>query len=261
MATLRRTRQTTIEAIAEGYSTRVIPMTQLWTPSAESGPFRVPGLKHRTALVVVGEAPGKHEDEQGEPFVGASGKLLRNFYIGHYGLQNHADVYLTNAVKCRPPDNRTPKPNEVEAHLPLLRDDVEQASKQHSRVVVLAVGAVATRALGFSALKEAFKMQGSVRNSIGVQRTGRKGKVLFAPLPVPEYTFFCTYHPAAILRNRGLGPALDTHIDCLLRYLTKACRPRQEARAYGSGRGKLKGGSKEQWLVAPRPPKEGRKDA
>ena len=74
-------------------------------------------------LVFIGEAPGKHEDKQGLPFVGAAGKFL-NEMLGSIGLKR-ADVYITNIVKYRPPDNRDPYPDEKTEFLPFLRKQLE----------------------------------------------------------------------------------------------------------------------------------------
>ena len=74
-------------------------------------------------LVFIGEAPGKHEDIQGLPFVGAAGKFL-NEMLASIGLKR-ADVYITNIVKYRPPDNRDPYPDEKTEFLPFLRKQLE----------------------------------------------------------------------------------------------------------------------------------------
>ena len=71
-----------------------------------------------TNIVFVGEAPGKKEDEQGRPFVGAAGKFL-NEMLGNIGIKRD-DVYITNIVKYRPPDNRDPRPEEKQAFWPFL---------------------------------------------------------------------------------------------------------------------------------------------
>ena len=82
-------------------------------------------------VVFVGEAPGAREDEQGLPFVGASGKLLERL-LGEIGLHRE-DVYIANVVKCRPPKNRDPRPDEIEACKGYLR---EQLSLINPKVVV-----------------------------------------------------------------------------------------------------------------------------
>ena len=69
-------------------------------------------------ILIVGEAPGFNEDAQGKPFVGQAGKLLDTLLAG-IGLRRE-DVYITNVLKCRPPQNRDPMPNEVEACAPYL---------------------------------------------------------------------------------------------------------------------------------------------
>jgi uracil-DNA glycosylase family 4 len=74
-------------------------------------------------VVLIGEAPGKNEDLQGKPFVGASGKFL-NEMLEMIGLQRE-DIYITNIVKYRPPDNRDPKPEEKKLFLPYLQSQLE----------------------------------------------------------------------------------------------------------------------------------------
>jgi uracil-DNA glycosylase family 4 len=77
----------------------------------------------RARLMLVGEGPGKNEDLQGEPFVGAAGKFLDEL-LGSIGL-TRAQVYIANVVKCRPPDNRDPAPYEIEACTPFLARQIE----------------------------------------------------------------------------------------------------------------------------------------
>src|SRR5476651_891270 len=74
-------------------------------------------------IVFIGEAPGKNEDEQGKPFVGAAGKFL-NEMLEMIGLKRE-DVYITNIVKYRPPNNRDPFPEEKEVFLPYLESQLE----------------------------------------------------------------------------------------------------------------------------------------
>src|SRR5436305_13500856 len=84
--------------------------------------------------MIVGEAPGFNEDRQGEPFVGAAGKLLDTL-LARIGL-SRADAYITNVLKCRPPMNRDPMPNEPEACSPYLKQQPELAQPK----VVLILG-------------------------------------------------------------------------------------------------------------------------
>lgn len=93
-------------------------------------------------LVVVGEAPGAEEDEQGLPFVGASGQLLTRM-LAAIGLSREHDVYILNLLKCRPPGNRPPLPAEVAACAPWLREQLALLGPPP----ILALGAHAARAL------------------------------------------------------------------------------------------------------------------
>jgi uracil-DNA glycosylase family 4 len=74
-------------------------------------------------IVFIGEAPGKNEDEQGLPFVGAAGRFL-NEMLASIGLER-SDIYITNIVKYRPPNNRDPAPEEKAAFLPFLKEQIE----------------------------------------------------------------------------------------------------------------------------------------
>ncbi len=130
-------------------------------------------------LMFIGEGPGYHEDKQGEPFVGAAGQLL-NRMLAEIELRRE-DVYIGNVIKCRPPGNRDPLPDEVEACTPWL---VEQISLIQPAIVVT-LGNFATR----------FVLGKPV--SIGRVRGER--------FPWRGRTVIPTYHPAAILRGGGEG--------------------------------------------------------
>ncbi|MBI3331202.1 MAG: glycosyltransferase, partial [Candidatus Omnitrophica bacterium] len=126
-------------------------------------------------LVFVGEAPGRDEDLQGVPFVGAAGQLLTKM-IEAMGLRREA-VYICNVLKDRPPANRTPLPEEIEACLPFLREQLDIIQP----AVICALGAVAAKAL-LGPHVAITKVRGEVRAYQGI------------PL-VP------TFHPAYLLRN------------------------------------------------------------
>ena len=124
----------------------------------------------------VGEGPGAEEDERGEPFVGQAGKLLDNM-LAAIKLKRGKNVYIANIVKCRPPGNRTPAPDEVRACEPYLE---RQIALIRPRLIV-ALGKVAAQ------------------NLLGVEATlaslrGRVHRYRDTPLIV-------TYHPAYLLRN------------------------------------------------------------
>jgi uracil-DNA glycosylase family 4 len=93
-------------------------------------------------LMFVGEGPGFHEDKQGEPFVGQAGKLLTEL-LGGIGM-TRADVYIANVVKCRPPDNRDPAADEIEACGPHLMQQIEIIRPR----VICTLGRFATKLLG-----------------------------------------------------------------------------------------------------------------
>jgi len=136
----------------------------------------VPGEGPENArLVVVGEGPGANEDAQGRPFVGRAGELL-NDILAAIDCPRET-VYIANVVKCRPPDNRKPQGDEMEACMPYLHRQLALIRPK----VVLAMGATAAEAL----------LQ--TRGSLG-QLRNRVHSYRGTPLVV-------TYHPAALLRN------------------------------------------------------------
>ena len=178
--------------LADGYSDVFVPTGVL----SKNG--------HSTALLILGEAPGREEDLQRCPFVGQSGQLLRREYVDKHKLADYADIYLTNVVRCRPPDNRTPKPKEINAHWPYTIADIGALSKAYKRVIVLAVGATAAKTVTYCSLTDSLKLQGA-EVQVGAN--------------VAHVHFFATWHPAFILRDRSATASLDTHLDCLVRFL------------------------------------------
>ena len=136
------------------------------------------GVGHPDAdLMFIGEAPGFHEDKQGEPFVGAAGQLL-NRMLGEIGLARE-DVYICNVIKSRPPGNRDPEADEIEACTPWL---VEQISLIQPRLIVT-LGNFATK----------FVLQ----TRQGITRTRGQVYSWHGRAVIP------TFHPAAILHGGG----------------------------------------------------------
>jgi len=126
-------------------------------------------------LMFVGEGPGHDEDVQGVPFVGRAGQLLTQI-IQAMGFRRE-EVYIANVVKCRPPDNRTPQPDETASCSPFLRAQIEIIAPE----VIVALGSPATQALlgtseGITRVRGTFRNHGSI--------------------PVMP-----TFHPAYLLRN------------------------------------------------------------
>jgi DNA polymerase len=130
-------------------------------------------------LMFVGEAPGRDEDLQGEPFVGRSGRLLDRLLAEEVGIDRSA-VYIANVVKCRPPDNRDPRPDEIAACRPYLTDQIDLIAPK----VVVTLGNFATRLL-----LDTDKGITTVRGA-----SYPMGDVLVVP----------TFHPAAALRGGGV---------------------------------------------------------
>ncbi|AKU11923.1 DNA polymerase-related protein, bacteriophage-type [Azoarcus sp. CIB] len=139
----------------------------------------VPGVGDRRAeWMFVGEGPGSEEDQRGEPFVGAAGKLL-DAMLAAIGLKRGENVYIANAVKCRPPHNRTPQADEIATCHPYLARQIELVRPR----VLVALGRPAALALLDAEI------------SIGASR----GRVLHrGDTPV-----VVTYHPAYLLRNQA----------------------------------------------------------
>lgn len=135
----------------------------------------------KAALLIVGEAPGRLEDETGRPFIGPSGKLLTEL-LESAGLTRE-DVFITSVVKSRPPGNRDPRPEEVSACAPWLDRQLELLPAR----TILTVGNFATRSL-LGTKEGVTKLRGSVH-------------------PSPRgHQVVPTFHPAAILRTRSLRP-------------------------------------------------------
>jgi len=130
--------------------------------------------------LLIGEAPGEQEDRQGVPFVGRSGQLLENM-LGAIGVQRaRGDVFVTNIVKCRPPNNRNPEPEEAAACRPFLERQVALLAPQRA----LAVGRVAAQ------------------NVLGTDATigSLRGRVHRLALGGKDIPMVVSYHPAYLLR-------------------------------------------------------------
>lgn len=126
--------------------------------------------------MIVGEGPGAEEDERGEPFVGQAGRLL-DAMLDSVGLSRQNTVYIANAVKCRPPGNRTPQPDEMAACRPFLERQIALVAPR----LLIAMGRPAAQTL----------LGGEPRISAS------RGKVFrYESVPV-----VVTYHPAYLLRN------------------------------------------------------------
>lgn len=163
-------RLSTLEEVANFVATTVL------TPLDETRTNPVFGVGSPTAdLLVIGEAPGADEDKQGEPFVGRAGQLLTKI-LQAIGFERN-DVYIANILKSRPPNNRDPLREEIEAHIPILYKQIALIQPK----LILCVGKTAGTSL------------------LGLNTSLAKMRRVFHDyhgLPV-----LVTYHPAALLRN------------------------------------------------------------
>jgi DNA polymerase len=141
----------------------------------------------------IGEAPGADEDEQGRPFVGRAGQLLRKL-IQHIRLEE-GEYFIGNVLKCRPPGNRDPEPLEIEACKPWLHAQIAVIKP----LVIMPLGR-----FSMSLLLDPKMQIGKVRGTV-IEREGQ--------------VFMPTYHPAAILRNPRYRKVIVADFEKLARLL------------------------------------------
>lgn len=151
---------------------------------------------------MIGEGPGWHEDQQGKPFIGAAGKFLTEL-LGMAGLTRD-DVFITNVVKCRPPGNRDPMPDEIAACSLYL--DRQIAAIDPAVIVTLGRFSMARWFPG----ERISKIHGQPR---------REGRRLIVPM----------YHPAAALHQGGLRGAIEEDFANLPKFLADLDRERSQA--------------------------------
>lgn len=140
------------------------------------------GNEHARVLIV-GEAPGKNEDLQGEPFVGAAGNYL-NELLDVAGLRRE-DVFIANVLKCRPPGNRDPRPEEIELCAPYLREQTRTIDPEF----IVTLGNFATKFI--------------LKTEVGITRL--HGKLQQAG----KFKVFPIFHPAAAIYDRSKREALE----------------------------------------------------
>ncbi len=144
-------------------------------------------------VMIIGEAPGKKEDEQGRPFVGASGKFL-NELLEHAGLARE-DVFIANVLKCRPPSNRNPQAAEIEACAPYLRKQTRSIDPD----LIVTMGNFATQFI--------------LRTGVGITRLRgtwqTAGKFVVMPI----------FHPAAAIYDRSKRDVLFSDFELIGKYV------------------------------------------
>lgn len=155
----------------------------------------VPGEGQLAAKIMfVGEAPGKSEDEKGRPFVGAAGRILDNM-LQKAGIER-SQVFITNVVKCRPPNNRVPEEDEATACRPYLD---RQIALIRPKVICILGRTAYSSLLGGSSIT-------ANRGKI-VEKAGQK--------------YFLTFHPAAAIYNKSLLAALEADLKKLAKEIKK----------------------------------------
>lgn len=150
-------------------------------------------------ILFVGEAPGKNEDEQGLPFVGRAGKNLDEL-LAKVGLKSE-DIYIANILKCRPPENRDPLPEEIRAHTPWLIEQIKQIRPK----VICSLGNYATK----------FFLSGGDVDSMDKQPgiTLLHGKVRYVEIGGIKIKLIPLFHPAAIIYKRDLIPLWEKDME------------------------------------------------
>jgi len=158
-------------------------------------------------ILFVGEAPGRNEDEQGLPFVGAAGKNLDKM-LEKVGL-SLKDIYIANILKCRPPENRDPLPEEIRAHAPWLMKQIEEIKPK----VICSLGNYATKFFLAECDVDKMNKQPGITQVHGkikiIQINGRKIKLI--PL----------FHPAAIIYNPSLLSQWETDIEIVKKEISQ----------------------------------------
>jgi DNA polymerase len=152
-------------------------------------------------VMFVGEAPGRQEDLGAEPFIGAAGRYL-NSLLALAGLKRE-EIYIANVLKCRPPDNRDPRPEEIELCTPFLREQVKAIRPE----ILVTLGNFATRFI--------------LKTDRGI--TGLRGQVHIAG----RFSVLPIFHPAAAIYDRSKEPIMEDDFRLLGRLIAK----RREERA------------------------------
>jgi DNA polymerase len=147
-------------------------------------------------VMVIGEGPGAEEDASGRPFVGKAGRLLDRM-LSSVGLSREKNCFITNVVKCRPPDNRDPRPEDIAACAPFLERQIALLKP----LIILCAGRAAAQYIlhteeGINRLRGRF---GEYPAAFEITETGTLQSAGATPVPVLP-----TYHPSALLRDEDL---------------------------------------------------------
>lgn len=161
-------------------------------------------------ILFVGEAPGKNEDLQGVPFVGAAGKNLDKL-LEKVGLSREK-IYIANILKCRPPENRNPLPDEIRAHTPWLLKQIRDMKPK----VVCSLGNYATKFFLAGGNVDEMKKQ------VGISLV--HGKIVDVKMEGVSFRLIPLFHPAAIIYNRGIEPLWIEDMEVVKNEVSKVSR-------------------------------------
>ncbi len=166
----------------------------------------VPGAGRPDAdIMFIGEAPGYHEDQQGLPFVGASGKYLTEL-LALIGL-SRSDVFITNVIKCRPPGNRDPLPAEIDTCVPAYLNE---------QIAIIQPKIIATL--------------GRFSMALFFPKTARISKIHGEATRADGRIYYPLFHPAAVLRNMNLKPTMEEDFKRMLTLLEEAAQSTDDGR-------------------------------
>ncbi len=157
---------------------------------------------HAAKFMFIGEAPGRNEAKQGRPFCGAAGKVLDKLLEGA-GIKR-SDVYITNIVKDRPPENRDPTPAEIEAYGPFLDEQIEIIKP----VVIVTLGRYS---MGY--IMKKFDLESQLEPISKAHGKTYKSQASYGPI-----TIIAQYHPAAAIYSQALIPTLERDFEVLKMY-------------------------------------------
>lgn len=160
------------------------------------------------AILYVGDAPGFQEDIQGEALVGPPGNILRQVYVYAVDMHKIADIYATNAVRCRPPENTTPPAKSIKCCSGFLREDIAALAAKYKRIAIVNCGAVACKAtLGVSSLTAGLRLQAT--------------KLPNWDDDTCQIRVFSTNHPAHVIRDESKLASVTEHLLMVRRWINQ----------------------------------------
>lgn len=159
--------------------------------------------EHQADILFCGEAPGAQEDKTGRPFCGKAGDILNNLLEG-IGIERE-DVYICNVLKCRPPENRDPKQEEIEACTPHLEQQIEIIEPE----VIVGLGNFGTKFI-----LDKYNLQNKIKGISGIHGKKFSAKTLFGSVEIVPM-----YHPAVATYNPNMIDTLEQDFEVLREFV------------------------------------------